>query len=78
MLSLTFFNVGNHPRRPEWGHYRFTVAINGTVIEHGAVPNHERALGWRALVRQVVDRPEPIGTTSITWDNDARISRDGP
>ena len=77
MLSLTLYNLGDHLYRPEWGRYEFVVAINGEVIERGHVANHERKLGWRALVRQVVDRPEPMGKTSITWDDDARISRDG-
>ena len=75
MLTLTLYDLGDvyQPKCHE-----FVVAVNGKVIEHGYVSNRERALGWRALVRQVVDRPEPMGKTSITWDDDARISRDGP
>ena len=78
MLSLTFYNLGSHARRPAWGLYEFVIAVNGDVVERGYVHNHERARGWRALVRQVMDRPEPMGKTSITWDDHDRISRDGP
>lgn len=77
MLSLTLYNLGSHPHRPEWGDYEFWIRVNGEVIERGFVDSHERKQGWRALVRQVVDRPEPMGKVSITWDDDARISRDG-
>ena len=78
MLSLTLCNTGDHPNSPWWGRYEFVVAVNGEVIERGYVSNHLRKLEWRALVSQVVDRPSPMGKTSITWADDARISRDGP
>ena len=78
MLSLTFYNLEHHPKGFMCGYYEFVVAVNGEVIERGHVANHARERGWRALVRQVVDRPEPIGKTSITWDDAERISRDGP
>ena len=78
MLTLTLYNLGDHPQGSAWGRYEFVVTVNGEVIERGYVKDHPRWWGWRALVHQVVDRPEPMGTTSITWDDDARISRDGP
>ena len=53
MLTLTFTNDGTGNEKV--ASYDYLVTVNTTVLERGRLENHRRTLGWKALVRRVVE-----------------------
>ena len=53
VLILTFHNDGTGTEKV--ASYDYVVQINDRTLERGRLENHRRKLGWKALVRRVVE-----------------------
>ena len=53
MLTITIRNVGTGTDNA--ANYAYTVMVNGREIATGEVTGHNRADGWRELVRMVAE-----------------------
>lgn len=54
MLTITIINIGGD----EIADYSYLVTANREIIAQGAIKNHNRADGWRALVRRLLEEGE--------------------
>ena len=55
MLQVKIVNDGTGT--PESGNYKYSVLVNGEVIQSGEITAHPRITGWKPLVRAVTYAP---------------------
>lgn len=61
MLTITFRNDGTGDGRV--GNYDVVVRVNSLVIAERRIEGHDRAEGWRGLVRMLLDGDMEGGKT---------------
>ena len=54
MLIIRIVNTGTGNER--YGDYRYTVSINGEVMEDAQIAAHDRNRGWRQLIQDLAKK----------------------